>query len=133
MQTGGKRGSKEIDQNDGQEVDQFPSEFANKALVANERDRNNLAEVLVVEDNFYQSVALITLLQQYGLEIDYATDGQEAFEKVKSRFEETSTSYTLIIMDVFMPICNGFDAVDNIRALLQNSLADPLYICILTA
>ena len=101
--------------------------------MANERDRNNLAEVLVVEDNFYQSVALITLLQQYGLEIDYATDGQEAFEKVKSRFEETSTSYTLIIMDVFMPICNGFDAVDNIRALLQNSLADPLYICILTA
>ena len=39
-----------------------------------------------------------------------ATDGQEAFEMVKQRFDRTSSTYQLIIMDVYMPICDGFKA-----------------------
>ena len=97
------------------------------------KDGKKLADILVADDNFMQSVALVSLLQQYVLEVDYVTDGQEAFEKVKKRFEETGTCYTLIIMDVFMPICNGFESANRIRAYLESSLPEPLYICILTA
>ena len=49
----------------------------------------NAPKILIVEDNFYQSVALETLLQQYTLEVELATDGEEAFQLVKQRFEQT--------------------------------------------
>jgi CheY-like chemotaxis protein len=67
----------------------------------------NKVQILIVDDNFFCSVAVVNLLQQYQMESHLATDGQEAFELVKHRFETTGTTYRLIIMDVFMPICTG--------------------------
>ena len=48
-----------------------------------------------------------------------ATDGQEAFDMVKRRFEQTSSTYQLIIMDVYMPIVDGFKSSDMIREYLK--------------
>ena len=68
-----------------------------------------------------------------------ATDGQEAFNMVRRRFEQTSTTYKLIIMDVYMPICDGFKSSDMIcdylkeQADLGFSIEKPPYICFLTA
>ena len=45
-------------------------------------------------------------------------DGQEAFEMVRRRFEQTGTTYQLIIMDVYMPVCDGFKSTDMIREYL---------------
>ena len=45
------------------------------------------AKILIVEDNFYQLIALMTLLQQYTLDVEVATDGEEAFQLVKKRYE----------------------------------------------
>ena len=61
----------------------------------------------------------MTILQQYQIESHLATDGQEAFDFVKMRYEETSTMYNLIIMDVHMPICDGFKSADMIRAYVE--------------
>ena len=79
-------------------------------------------QILVVDDNFYASFAITSVLQQYQLESHYASDGKEAFEMVKRRFEETGKTYSLIIMDIFMPVCNGFEATDMIRAYLAGSI-----------
>ena len=96
-------------------------------------------QVLVVEDNFFCEVAVVNLLEQYGFESHSATDGQEAFELVKDRFEKTGTTYKLILMDVYMPICDGFKSVELIRAFLKEkseqgyTIERPPYICFLTA
>ena len=76
-------------------------------------------QVLVVEDNFFSLLAVINLLEQYGFECHSATDGQEAFELVKDKFLKTQTTYKLILMDVYMPICDGFKSVELIRAFLK--------------
>ena len=95
--------------------------------------------VLVVDDNFFSSIAVVNLLQQYQLESHLATDGQEAFEMVKRRFERSGTTYKLIIMDVYMPICDGFTSTEMIRKYLKEqddlgfSIEEPPYICFLTA
>ena len=76
-------------------------------------------QVLVVEDNFFSSVALINLLEQYGFDSDCATDGYEALAMVKKKFTKTGSTYALIVMDVYMPICDGFKSLDLIRAYLK--------------
>ena len=48
-----------------------------------------------------------------------ATDGQEGFDMVKHRFEKSGSTYDLIIMDVYMPICDGFKATQMIRDYLK--------------
>ena len=48
-----------------------------------------------------------------------ATDGQEGFDMVKSRFERDFSTYKLIIMDVYMPICGGFKSARLIRDFLK--------------
>ena len=76
-------------------------------------------QVLVVDDNFFCSIAVVNLLQQYQIESHLATDGQEGFEMVRRRFECDGSIYKLIIMDVYMPICDGFKATDMIRKYLN--------------
>ena len=68
-----------------------------------------------------------------------ATDGLEGFDMVRRRFERTGESYKLIIMDIFMPICDGFKSTEMIRAYLKEKeelgqqLEKAPYICLLTA
>lgn len=38
---------------------------------------------------------------------------------VKKRFERHGSTYKLIIMDVYMPICDGFKSTKLIRSYLQ--------------
>ena len=64
----------------------------------------------MVDDNFFCSLSVSTQLKQFQIEYHLATDGQEAFDMVKHRFERTGSCYQLIIMDVYMPICDGFRA-----------------------
>ena len=46
-------------------------------------------KILVVDDNFFATIAVISVLHQYQLDCDHATDGKEAFEMVKKLFDET--------------------------------------------
>ena len=66
----------------------------------------------------------MNILQQYQFQCHLATDGQEAFEFVKIRFEETGTTYDLIIMDIYMPICDGVASSEMIRSYLQMRIND---------
>ena len=70
--------------------------------------------ILLVEDNEINQEIARTILEEAGFVIDTAEDGTVAVEKMK---EKPADSYDLILMDVQMPIMNGYQATRAIRAL----------------
>ena len=80
------------------------------------RDRR----ILLVEDNELNREIAVELLKQYGFRIDTAENGAEAVEKVR---HAAPGDYDLVLMDVQMPVMNGYEATKQIRALDDPALA----------
>ena len=76
--------------------------------------------VLLVEDNELNSEIMVEILNEYGFVVDTAENGAEAVEKVKNA---TPGDYDLVLMDVQMPVMNGYEATRQIRALPDPALA----------
>ena len=96
---------------------------------------SNLAKVLVVDDNMFSGMALKTILKQYDLESDVATDGKEAAAYVRERYERHGDTYDLVFMDQAMPICDGIKSTELIRAYLEGETGaseQKPYICLMT-
>ena len=70
--------------------------------------------ILLVEDNELNQEIAQTILEGAGFIIDTADDGSIAVERMK---EMPADTYDLILMDVQMPIMNGYQATRAIRAL----------------
>ena len=68
--------------------------------------------ILVVDDIKVNQILLVKILSTLGAECDTASNGQEAVE----RFMAASPMYDLILMDVQMPVMNGYEATRAIRA-----------------
>ena len=77
--------------------------------------------ILLVEDNELNSEIAVALLSEYGFRVDTAEDGAEAVEKVKN---STPGDYDLVLMDIQMPVMNGYEAAKQIRALDDPALAE---------
>jgi CheY-like chemotaxis protein len=67
--------------------------------------------LLLVEDNILNQKLIFLNLIKYGFKIDVANNGLEALEKFKER------KYTLILMDLMMPIMDGLEATRAMRSL----------------
>lgn len=65
--------------------------------------------ILVVEDNPFNIMVAKSLLEQSGATVDIANNGVEALEKV------TPGKYRLILMDLNMPVMDGFEATRELR------------------
>ncbi|WP_395050257.1 PAS domain S-box protein [Flavobacterium sp.] len=74
---------------------------------------NKDIKVLVVEDMALNQLLMKTLLDDFGFERDIADNGQIAIEKLKTK------SFDVILMDLQMPIMNGFEATEYIRNTLK--------------
>lgn len=72
---------------------------------------NNL-NVLVVEDDVVSRMLIGEILKDFKVNVFYARNGKEGFEMVKN-----NDLYDFILMDLKMPIMNGFEATELIREL----------------
>ena len=70
--------------------------------------------ILLVEDNELNREIAQEILREYGFLVDSAENGAVAVEKVSTA---APGSYDLVLMDVQMPIMDGYTATRQIRAL----------------
>jgi CheY-like chemotaxis protein len=70
--------------------------------------------ILLVEDNMINQLLAVTILENFGLEVKTADDGQQGVEKIKDE------DFDLILMDVQMPVMNGYESTAAIRAMGMN-------------
>ena len=71
-------------------------------------------KVLLVEDNELNREIAVDILEEEGMIVDTAEDGDIAVEKMRNA---VSGQYDLILMDIQMPRMNGYDATRAIRKL----------------
>ena len=76
--------------------------------------------LLLVEDMAINREIATMLLTGIGFEIESAENGQEAVDKVAA---STPGYYDAVLMDIQMPVLNGYDATKAIRALENEALA----------
>ena len=76
--------------------------------------------ILLVEDNELNREIAMEILNEYGFLVDTAENGAVAVEKMK---HSSPGDYDLVLMDVQMPVMNGYEATKQIRALDNPTLA----------
>ncbi len=68
-------------------------------------------DILLVEDNYFNQKVVLFNLQKFSHRVDLVENGKMAVEKFKSK------RYDLILMDVQMPIMDGYEATEIIRRI----------------
>lgn len=70
--------------------------------------------VLMAEDNDLNAEIAITLLEEKGMQVTRAIDGQDVVDQFRAA---PAGSYDLILMDIMMPKQNGYEATQAIRSM----------------
>lgn len=76
--------------------------------------------ILLAEDNELNQEIAVVLLEEAGFTVDVAGNGQEAVEMLK---KSAPGYYQVILMDIQMPVMNGYEATQEIRRLEDKDLA----------
>ena len=78
-------------------------------------------KILLAEDNDLNAEIAVELLQEEGSTVDRAKDGVECVDMLEKAANGT---YQLILMDIQMPVMNGYDAAKKIRRMDDPQKAD---------
>ncbi len=73
--------------------------------------RERSIRVLLVEDNRVNQMVAVNFLQNWGIHTVVASNGKEAVELIKEK------RYDLVLMDLQMPVMNGYEATRAIRSM----------------
>lgn len=96
--------------------DERPATEENKLQFSNKR-------VLVAEDNELNWEIANELLQDVGLELEWAENGEVCTELFRN---SEVGYYDAVLMDIRMPIMNGYEATDAIRAMDRPDASLPI-------
>ena len=78
-------------------------------------------KILLTEDNDLNAEIAVELLQEEGCTVERAKDGVECVDMLEKAANGT---YQLILMDIQMPVMNGYDAAKKIRRMEDPQKAD---------
>lgn len=109
IQIENKQALEELYQNDETPKDNF-------LQIYSEKDFSD-KYMLIVEDNEFNAEVLGEILKSTGVHIDYAKNGQEAVDIITNTQKDY---YNIILMDVKMPVMDGYAAAKAIRSLSGN-------------
>ena len=108
----------EIDLEEQNKNENFP-EFCNKNHFI---DKDNLQlelkklqnkNILIVEDNLINQEIILGLLENTRMNIDISNNGMDAV----NMFNLNPTKYNIILMDIQMPIMDGYEATETIKLI----------------
>ncbi|MDO4178916.1 MAG: transporter substrate-binding domain-containing protein [Phascolarctobacterium sp.] len=77
--------------------------------------------ILLVEDNELNQEIAISILTEFGFDVEVANDGSVAVQKLS---EANPEYYDFILMDIQMPIMNGYEATRTIRRMKNRDKAN---------
>ena len=78
-----------------------------------EKLANEDKHILLVEDNTLNQKLAVAYLQSFGFLVDFAGNGKEALQKLQEK------NYDLVLMDIQMPVMDGYNCTKAIRHQLQ--------------
>jgi CheY-like chemotaxis protein len=97
---------------DADSLEVFRGDFAdNRSIALEDFSRFSGAHVMIVEDNLVNQKVLKGMLSKAGLKLTIANNGQEALDLL----EEVGEEVEMILMDISMPIMDGFTATKRIH------------------
>jgi signal transduction histidine kinase/ActR/RegA family two-component response regulator len=97
------------------ELELDPLETDSPAIAVNSENIDLAGHrILLVEDNAINAEIARMILEQYGAEVQQAENGKTGLEALQ---EKGPGYYDAVLMDIQMPVMNGFEATKAIRAL----------------
>lgn len=102
-----------------------PKGFSPVAPQPDDKGQSWGKHVLLIDDDDRNTFALSRVLRSKGFQVDIGVTGEEALEKLVS-----GQSYDVVLMDVMMPVMDGYEAMRRIRS---NKDYDDLPLIALTA
>jgi len=108
----------------------FSKESVKRTQTMSKVTKNDLSvlsgsRILLAEDNVINQTVIFGLLEDTGIEVIIANNGKEALEQL-----EKHTDIEMVLMDISMPVMDGYEAVIELR---KKSKYDKLPVIALTA
>jgi len=75
-----------------------------------------LKRILIVDDEVFNRDIIVKVLSKEGMQVHEAKNGLEALDQIQ-RWD-----FDLVLMDLMMPVMNGFEAIEKIRLDLDQKM-----------